>query len=53
MRGCLHYYLRNEEGVDAGGLSAEFFGIYKEISNLTMPSEQTKTAAPFANRTAV
>jgi hypothetical protein len=34
MRGRLHITFRNEEGVDAGGLSREFFGILaKEIFN--------------------
>eukprot|EP00934_Nitzschia_sp_Nitz4_P006861 Nitzschia sp. Nitz4//scaffold116_size91068//11601//24470//NITZ4_004949-RA/size91068-processed-gene-0.22-mRNA-1//1//CDS//3329533551//6851//frame0 len=34
MRGRLHVTFRNEEGVDAGGLSREFFGILaKEIFN--------------------
>jgi len=34
MRGRLHITFRNEEGVDAGGLSREFFGILaKEMFN--------------------
>ena len=34
MRGRLHITFRNEQGVDAGGLSREFFGILaKEIFN--------------------
>jgi E3 ubiquitin-protein ligase HUWE1 len=34
MQGCLHITFCNEEGVDAGSLSCEFFGILaKEIFN--------------------
>lgn len=54
MRGRLHITFRNEEGVDAGGLSREFFGILaKEIFNpdyaLFTSTEDGCTFQPNAN----
>ena len=54
MRGRLHITFRNEEGVDAGGLSREFFGILaKEIFNpnyaLFTSTEDGSTFQPNPN----
>ena len=54
MRGRLHITFRNEEGVDAGGLSREFFGILaKEIFNpnyaLFTSTEDGSTFQPNQN----
>merc|ERR1712161_27302 len=54
MRGRLHITFRNEQGVDAGGLSREFFGILaKEIFNpnyaLFMSTEDGCTFQPNPN----
>lgn len=54
MRGRLHITFRNEEGVDAGGLSREFFGILaKEMFNpnyaLFTSTEDGCTFQPNAN----
>jgi E3 ubiquitin-protein ligase HUWE1 len=54
MRGRLHITFRNEQGVDAGGLSREFFGILaKEIFNpnyaLFTSTEDGSTFQPNPN----
>lgn len=54
MRGRLHITFRNEDGVDAGGLSREFFGILaKEIFNpnyaLFTSTEDGSTFQPNPN----
>ena len=54
MRGRLHITFRNEEGVDAGGLSREFFGILaKEMFNpnyaLFTSTEDGSTFQPNPN----
>ena len=54
MRGRLHITFRNEDGVDAGGLSREFFGILaKEMFNpnyaLFTSTEDGSTFQPNQN----